>query len=119
MSYHRKPRSLGALGTDLAALTKNVIEGVSTAVDVTSDPYLPEAICRAQQLVAIENKRPVPVCTTTRDGLVGGIGLRRVMPVVRGFVYAEQHPWTYPVAGAVVIGIPVLIGYLIGKGLKR
>lgn len=117
MSYHRKTQALG--GLDLAAITKKVAEGVSTAVDVSHDPYLGEAICRVQQLVAIENKREVPVCTKTASGLVGGVGMRRLMPALRGYVYAQQHPWVYPVAGAVAIGVPVLIGYLLGKGLKR
>jgi hypothetical protein len=115
MTYHRSRSSLG----DVASTIHSVATGLNTAVDIGTDPYLPETICRAQQLVAIENKRPVPLCARTADGLRGGIGLRGAMPVLRGYVYAQQHPWVYPAVGAVAIGVPILIGYLLGKGSKR
>ena len=118
MSYHRKPRTSFGLG-DASSVVSKVVSGVQTAVDVSADPYLSETICRVQQLIAIENNRPVPICNETPSGLVGGIGLRRAMPILRGYVYAQQHPWVYPVAGAVAVGIPVLIGYLLGKGSRR
>lgn len=125
MSYHRKsharygPRARsGGLG-DVASTLANLATAVQTGVEVGSDPYLPETICRAQQLIAIENQRPVPACASTPANLSGGIGLRIAMPVLRGLVYAQQHKWVYPVAVAGVIGVPMLVGYLLGKGSKR
>jgi hypothetical protein len=115
MSYHRKHPGLG----DAAETIRNVATGVSTALDITRDPYLPETICRTQQLIAIEGKHPVPVCAKTRPNLQGGIGLRKAVPLLRAYVYAQQHAWVYPVVGAVAIGVPVVIGYLLGKGLRR
>src|SRR3990172_6644847 len=117
MSYHRKDTRLG-LG-DAASVIHSVTSGISTAVNISTDPYLPETICRAQQLVAIENDKAVPPCALTRSGLRGGIGLRGVMPVLRAYVYAQQRPWIYPVAVAAAVGVPVLLGYLLGKGSRR
>jgi len=115
MSYRRhNDLGLQGLGVDFSTIA----EGVSTAADVAADPYLPETICRTRQLLAIEGKRPVPVCTRTRDGLQGGIGLRKAMPVMRGYVYAETHRWVYPAAIAAVIGVPFLLGFFVGKGAR-
>lgn len=86
------------------------------ALDVSSDPYLPEAVCRVRQLKAIESRTAVPPCVTTAPDLVGGIGLRKAMRPLRAFVYAEQHPWLYAVVVATVVGVPALIGYRLGKG---
>lgn len=114
MSYHHRKPGLG----DVADTIRNVTAGVSTAVSAASDPYLAETICRVDQLVAIENGRPIPTCVRTPDNLRGGVGLRKAMPFVRGYVYAEQHPWVYPAIGAAVLAIPFAIGYLVGKGRR-
>lgn len=123
MSYHRKSHSRygrrrsGGLG-DVASSLANLASAIHTGVEVGSDPYLPETICRAQQLIAIENKQPVPTCAETTGNLQGGIGLRIAMPVLRGLVFAQQHKWVYPVAVAGVIGVPMLVGYMLGKGKR-
>ncbi len=110
MSYHRKqivmqPSPLG-----------DAVSVIATAVDVTKDPYFSETVCRVQQLAALENKRAVPACSTTRPGLAGGVGLRKVMPALRAYVKAEQQPLYYAAGAAVVIGLPMLLGYALGKG---
>ena len=120
MSYFRKsgsPPARSSLG-GIVDTIKTVTSGVSTAVDISTDPYLPETICRAKQLAAIEDRTTVPTCTNTRPGLQGGIGLRKAMVPLRAYVYAEQRPWVYPVAIAAVIGIPLLVGVMIGKGSR-
>ena len=89
---------------------------LSTLTSAAQDPYLSETICRVGQLKAIENAQPVPGCAITAPNLGGGVGLRKVMPALRAYVYAEQHPWVYPAAVLGVIGLPMLIGYALGKG---
>lgn len=93
----------------------DLTEIIGTAADVASDPYLAEVLCRVQQLKAIERNQSVAVCPVTPDAPGIGVGLRRLMPVLRGYVFAEQNPWAYLVAASVVIGVPMLIGYQIGK----
>lgn len=106
MSYHRKPPALG-----------DVSSVVTTAASVMADPYFNEAVCRIQQLRAIENKTAVSSCSKTRPGLPGGVGLRKAMPPLRAYVYAERAPGKWPLYAAVagVIGVPMLIGYAIGR----
>lgn len=91
-------------------------DAVATLASAATDPYLSETICRVGQLSAIDNRQPVPPCATTPGNRAGGVGLRKVMPALRAYVYAEQRPWVYPVAAVGVIGIPMLLGYLLGKG---
>jgi len=89
---------------------------ISTLVGTATDPYLSEVICRVGQLRSIENHQTPGPCATTAPNLGGGVGLRKVMPAMRAYVYAEQHPWVYPAAVAGVIGLPLLIGYFLAKG---
>lgn len=90
---------------------------LATAADVAGDPYLPEVICRIQQLKNIDHGEAVTVCAETPAGIVGGgVGLHNAMIPLRAYVYAQQNPWAYFVAAAVVLGLPMWIGYELGKG---
>jgi len=112
MSYTRKPQMLGSLTQTIV----NVASTAAMAAEIMADPYYPEAMCRYSQIKAAERKQAIPACTTTAPNLAGGVGLRKVVPVLRGYAYAERHPWVKPVAVAAAIGVPVLIGYWLGKG---
>lgn len=88
---------------------------LGTGAKVIQDPYLPEVLCRVNQLAEIEAGTKVTPCPAMAPGRAGGIGLRKVVAPLRAYVYAEQHPWVYPLGIAAVIGIPFLIGYLAGE----
>jgi len=108
MSYRRRyVRPNASLG-DLAST-------LSTAADVAGDPYLTEVVCRVAQLKAIDHGEAVPVCAKIPPGAAGGVGLRNAIPVLRGYVYAQQHRWAYAAAVAALIGLPMLIGYRLGQ----
>lgn len=109
MSYHRKHNGRTLALGDAASV-------ISTAIGVTQDPYFNETVCRVQQLRAIENRTAVPACQVTPKNVAGGVGLRKAMPALRAYVYAEQHKWTYVAAAVGVLGVPMLIGYALGKG---
>lgn len=107
MSYQRyRKRPSQAMGDVIGTLT--------TVLDVASDAALPEVVCRIQQLQAVDRGQPVPLCAETPPGL-GAPWAQRVMPVLRGYVYAQQNQWVYPVALLAVIGIPMWIGYELGR----
>ncbi len=89
---------------------------IATAADIASDPYLQEVICRIGQLKQIDRGEAVGVCSRTAAGVPGGVGLRNAVPVLRGYVYAQQHKWVYPLAAAAIIGVPLWIGYHLGRG---
>ena len=129
MSY--EPRKTGtahaALGdafSDLLACGKSA---VGTAVGGAVDPYLPEVICRISQLQALSKgrtplqamlgKKPtvaVPVCARTPAGKPG-IGLERAVKPLRALVYVNQHPIAAWAGLTAIIGVPMLVGYMIGK----
>jgi hypothetical protein len=89
---------------------------IGTALDVASDPYLSEVVCRVGQLKNIDHGETVGVCAETPEGTAGGVGLRNAIVPLRAYVYAQQNKWVYPVALAVAIGIPMWIGYELGRG---
>lgn len=88
---------------------------IATAFDVAADPFIPEIVCRVQQLKQIGGNQPVQICTDTPDTVVGGVGIRSAMPALRAYVYAQQNPWVYPLAIAAILGIPLWIGYELGR----
>jgi len=107
-------RSMG----DLASTITNIASGLGVAADLATDPYLPETVCRVGQLGAIKKGQKPGPCVKTAKGLKGGVGLSKLVVPLRAYVYAEQHRWAYAAAVAGVIGLPLLLGYTIGKGSK-
>jgi hypothetical protein len=96
----------------------DLLGSINTAVDVASDPYLPEVMCRVQQLKNIDHHEPVTICQVTPDGVNGGVGLHNAMVPLRAYVYAQQNQWVYPLAVAIILGVPLFIGYELGRGSK-
>lgn len=111
MSYQRYQRRLSARPRQAMG---DVVTTLTTALDVASDPAMPEIVCRIQQLQAIDHGQPVPDCALTPDG-IGSPWIRNVLPVLRGYVYAQQNKWVYPVVALAVIGLPLWVGYELGR----
>jgi hypothetical protein len=88
---------------------------ITTATEVIADPYFSEALCRISQLRSVERGEVVAACTETPDGIAGGVGLRPLMPVLRAYAFAQQNQWVYPVAVLALLGLPMFIGYELGK----
>jgi hypothetical protein len=105
---------MGSLGDDLAT---NIAAAASVAAEVSSDPYLAEMLCHVKQLGQIERGQPVQSCfeTPVLNGPPGGVGLRYAVWPARGFVYARQHPLAWILGAAVVVGLPMIAGYAIGR----
>lgn len=89
---------------------------IGTAIDVASDPYLAEVVCLVGNLKQIDHGEPVAVCPATPDGVAGGVGLHNAILPLRAYVYAQQNTWVYPLAVAAILGLPLWIGYELGKG---
>lgn len=121
MSYtrnrYRRPRPHVALG-DAASTITNLMATVGIATDLATDPYLPETICRVGQIKALNAGKQPAACVVTPMNKTGGVGLRKFIKPLRGYVYAEQHRWVYAAAVVGVIGVPMLLGYALGKASK-
>lgn len=124
MSYTtRKSRYAEPMGdafTDLIKCGSGIAGGLA-------DPYLPEVMCRITQLKALTAGRtplqamfgkkptsPVPACATTRLGQKG-IGIERLVKPLRALVYVHQHPATAWLGLTALLGVPMLVGYMIGR----
>jgi hypothetical protein len=92
------------------------------------DPYLPEALCRIDQIralrknrsfvAAVFGKRPtveVPTCTQTPLNTKGGVGVVGAIRPLRGAAYVYQHPTVVALGIAAVVSIPYLLGYVHGR----
>lgn len=118
-----RPRFQQALGADASTLLSyaaQLPQYAGTIAEVIDDPYLPELACRVDQIYEARHSLPVKDCTVTPTPLVdSGIGLGRGMPFVRAYAYAEQNPILFPIAAIVALGLPILIGYKLGKGPSK
>ena len=128
MSYTtRKSGHAESMGDSLSDLIKCAGSAVGTAIGGATDPYLPEVFCRITQLKALTTGRtplqamfgkkptvPVPACATTPSGK-GGIGLERAIKPLRALVYVNKHPTTVWLGLTALLGVPLLVGYMIGR----
>jgi hypothetical protein len=108
------PQPMGDLASTITSLASTV--GIATSL--ANDPYLAETVCHVGQIKAINAGQVPPACPKTAAGLPGGVGLGRFQKPLRAYVYAEQHPWVYAAVVAGVVGVPLLLGYMLGKGSR-
>lgn len=127
MGYIKSRSNDVALGDSITDLVKCAQSAVGTAIGGATDPYMPEVVCRISQLQALSKdrtplqamfgKKPtvaVPVCAQTPPGR-GGIGLEQAVKPLRGLVYVHRHPITVWAGLTAVLGVPLLVGYMLGK----
>lgn len=122
MSYlRRKTRvrrsapPMGDVASTIGSALSSISGTIGTAGAIASDPYLPEVICHIEQLAQIKRREPVKACAAIPAGRPGGIGLGKGMIPLRAYVYAERNPWAWPVGIGAALGIPMLLGYVLGK----
>jgi hypothetical protein len=99
---------------DIGDVFSKVASGVQVATGVLTNTYFNEITCRFRQLEANSSGQPVPFCASTPQ-MPDNLGIGKFMPVLRGYVYAEQHPWAYPLIIGLILGVPFALGYAVGK----
>ena len=105
--YGRKRTSMG----DVVSTIENAL---TTSVSIATDPYFPEVVCRVGQIQQADAGQVVQVCANTTPDYPTALG--RLITPIRMLAYAEQNKWAYFAAAAVVLGLPMWIGYEMGKG---
>lgn len=103
---------------DLTSIVNSVGSALGVSIDIANDPYLSETVCHIGQLKQINSGQPAGACAETQPGLQGGVGLGPIQPYLRAYVYAQEHKWVYAVGAAVILGLPFMIGYDVGKGKR-
>jgi len=106
---------------------KEVVESVGPAtkavLEIFEDPYLPEAACELDRLARIQDgKHPGVRCAPTslqKAAAGGGVGLKYVVPVLRGVVYHYEKPWLFPAIAGGVLGAIYLMGFRAGERRSR
>lgn len=120
MSYRVFPQGLGKhVGglSGLGGIADLITKGAGLAANTLSNPYVPEVLCRLDQVQAANANPPrvAPGCANTPLVTADTLGIRKYMIPIRAYAYAEQHPWAYLLGAGLVVGVPLLIGYAIGK----
>lgn len=122
MSYEKRNTGVHvALGD-----TWDTVKSMSASVD----PYLPEALCRIDQIRALRQGRtplqalfgkkptvPIPACITTPAGR-GGIGVEKAIKPLRAGAYVYRHPTIVWAGLTAILGVPMLVGYMLGRRSK-
>jgi hypothetical protein len=112
MSTRRRPAPMGGL---LDTASKYINQGadiIKTGTTVLNDPALPQIIGMVVELNSLEKK----AASSPSSGSTGqGIGLRKVVKPLELFVFYRKNEWILPVAIGGLIGLPFLLGYVVGK----
>lgn len=104
----RKVRDTEALG-DLASDLTTAADIAKVAAEIIRDPALPEIVQSVDRLHQLEVQSGAP------DG-GAGIGLRNVVTPLQYYVKYRENPILIgALAVAIVVGIPMFIGYTLGK----
>ena len=128
---HRPARYRRALGdisiTGLVGALSSFADIDLALSDAVADPYFPNVVQSILELDAVSNGRP-PIDPTKGQQIVNslkgvvsptpgspGLGLQGASYALDVYVWAKQNPWLFPFAVAAVIGIPMLIGYKLGR----
>lgn len=127
MSYEPR-QTLGSAALDNMIKCGSGIVG--TAVGGVADPYLPEVLCRVQQLQAMTKGRtplqiltgkkpvaPIPPCKEIPLGRKS-IGVDKAIKPLRTVVYVGQNPHVVWLGAAAIVGVPLLLGYMLGRGSR-
>lgn len=89
------------------------VSALDSAKVILDDPALPEVTSLILKLNKLEQKKPKmggPPVPVTK-----GIGLHRVVKPLRLYVKTREQPVLGYVIIAAAVGIPFMLGYLIGK----
>lgn len=88
---------------------------IKTGTTILNDPALPKIIANVVELNSLE-KSDAKTSSGQASGATGqGIGLRKVVRPLELFVFYRKNPWIAPVAVASLVGLPFLMGYLLGR----
>lgn len=117
MGYLRKRMNRRQHGmSGLGDLASTIESALGTGASIAEDPYLPEVLCHINQLQQINSGGQAGTCADTADNLPGGVGLINAVKPMRAYVWLQSNsPWGYIGLAAALIGLPMLIGYEIGK----
>jgi len=105
-----------AMGADLSQAVGGVVSALSQVAGIAADPWAGELTCRVRQVVGVETGTTIPACAPTPLRTPSPAGLRKPVVGMRSYVWAEQRkPWSYPTVIAAAVGVPFLLGYLLGR----
>jgi hypothetical protein len=80
----------------------------SAAASVATDPYLPQVVYLVNRLDAAESGG-------SSGGSSSGVGLKYLVKPLGWYVTVRERPWLIPVLAGVVLGLPFLLGYKMGR----
>ena len=88
---------------------------------LAGDPALPTVVDLVKQLYALEASRPGGPPAPKPTGPVNykaGIGLSAAVGPLKAILYVRKNPWVVPAAVAGILGLPLLLGFTLGRASK-
>lgn len=111
MSYVRKHRGPVPLAGPLDA----VMGAVQAASKIVEDPALPEVTRLVLKLHSLQRSSAPTRPGAPAPAPARGIGLAKIVPPLRAYVYAEENWWVKPAAIAAILAVPFMLGRLSKK----
>ena len=99
---------------DISSTIATAVKYAPTVAEIISDPYLPEAACRVDQVYQARSGMPLKVCDPTAPNTPMTLVGRAILPL-KYVAFAEQNKWVYPATVVAVLGLPFLLGYSLGR----
>lgn len=115
MSYvnnrSRRSQRRRALGDTLSDYISKGGTALKTVTTILDDPALPQVATIVMDLHDLEPKTPAGAPSP-------GLGLNKLVMPLKAYRYTRRHWWAMPAAIGVVVGVPFLLGYSMGKGRR-
>ena len=113
ISARRRPAPMGGFLDTANRYISQAGDIIKTGTTVLSDPALPKIVGMVMELNSLEKSAAASGPSSGSTGQ--GIGLRKVVKPLELFVYYRKNEWILPVAVAGLVGLPFLLGYVVGK----
>lgn len=112
----KTPQYLSAI----AGIANQLPTYLPLVLNVLEDPALDDVITEVAKMRATSTNTPIeydPSKWGVKKGV--GIGLSSVVKPLKALNYVQANKWVIPTAIVGVIGIPLLLGFTIGRVSKR
>lgn len=96
----------------------------NTIAQIVGDPALGEVVSLAKQIYAVQTATPsigtkTPPKPTGPIDYRAGVGLKAAVPPLKAILYVSKNPWVVPASIGAIIGLPLLLGFALGRASKR
>lgn len=94
---------------DVKSVVGNAVSGAGAATKVLKDPNFPKVVKLVEQAYSVE------AATSGSSASKGGSALGDLILPLEVYVETKKRPWLKIAIPALIIGLPIILGYQLGK----